>query len=93
MGEDWRKDDHRQLLTLQLAKAMSDYEGIGFNVAQEIERGCYTAARSKVEYLDNLAMVLLGANREDTPHAKCDICIFLERVTDSQWTLVGDIDI
>ena len=91
MGEDWRKDDHRKLLTVQLAKAMSEYEGIGYNVAQEIERGCYAAAKTKVEYLDNLAMVLLGANRGDM-HAKCDICIFLERVTDSQWTLVGDID-
>ena len=91
MAEDWRKDDNRQLLTLQLAKAMSDYEGIAYNVAQEIERGCYAAAQTKVEYLDNLAMVLLGSNREDK-HVKCDICIFLERVTDSQWTIDSDID-
>ena len=91
MAEDWRKDDNRLTLTVQLAKTMAECEGVDYSVAEEIERQCYAAAKNKGEYLENLATVLLRGD-SGAKHHKCDICIFLERVTESQWNLVGDID-
>ena len=87
MADDWRKDDNRRTLTLELAKAMDECEGLG-DLAEQVEKQCYAGARSREEYLANLASVLRGADR----HVKCDICIFLERVTESEWNLVGDIE-
>ena len=96
MSEDWRKDDHRRILTLELAKTLAEYGGVMGDMAELIEKQCYVAARSREEYLGHLASILLvggrGAGGGADKHDKCDICIFLERVSKNEWTLLGDID-
>ena len=90
MEEDWQKDDQRQLVIKQLEKALEDYEGIG-ELAEKIEKECFRVAKTKEQYVSNLAAVLLDDRGPDKKH-KCDICIFLENVAKEDWNLMAELD-
>ena len=45
------------------------------------------------EYLEKLAKILLDRKDSDCDHNKCDICIFLRKITAKDWTLFSQIEI
>ena len=92
MEEDWKKAERRYQNVKQLKKVLDEYEDLG-DFGEDIEKKCFESATTEKEYLEKLAKILLDRKDSDCDYNKCDICIFLRKITAKDWTLLCQIEI